>query len=362
MSRATLAAVAVAALALAALIVFSSGALAPQPAAVREAKPAAAEPTAPLAPGADALQQELPAATTTPAAPAAVDAALPAAPPAPTAAELEAAAAALRAALVNIICIAPSGGPLHSISASGVIISPSGYVLTSAHVAASFLFADQGVSCVLRAGDPATAAYTARLAYLPSAWVQSSASVLAETAPLGTGERDFALLAITGSATRAPLPPRYPFVALARAAPSVGASVVVGSYGAQSLSLAQIESALSPTIAASSVKQLLTFATSTPDVLALGGSAAAQEGSSGGGALGALDRTLLGSLTTSTVTGSIASRTLTAVSAAYIRREFQVEAGLSLDQLLATSPADAVAAFAPEAATLEAQILAALAH
>src|SRR3989344_2950501 len=114
--------------------------------------------------------------TTTPRAPVALPptlatvqaASLPAG---PTVAELEAAAATLRAALVNIICTAPQGSGIHSISASGIIVSPSGYVLTNAHVAEYFLLSGRGISCTLRTGDPARVAYKAELAYLPAKWM-----------------------------------------------------------------------------------------------------------------------------------------------------------------------------------------------
>src|SRR3989344_252919 len=45
----------------------------------------------------------------------------------------------VRAAVVNILCITGSGGPLNSISGSGVIIDPRGIILTNAHVAQYFL-------------------------------------------------------------------------------------------------------------------------------------------------------------------------------------------------------------------------------
>ncbi|MDE2058083.1 MAG: trypsin-like peptidase domain-containing protein, partial [Patescibacteria group bacterium] len=267
-----------------------------------------------------------PAATTTASAPAPA-APLPSAPtPLPASAPAAAgsavgqiaaraaASAALEGALVNILCIAPAGSAFHSISASGVVVTPSGYVLTSAHVAAYFLLADQGVSCVLRAGSPAKDAYTASLAYISPDWVARDSALLLEASPTDTGEYDFALLAITGGASKAPLPSPLPFVPLAAASPAAGDAVVVGSYGAQGLSAQAIETALSPTLVPGAVAELLTFDSTTPDVIAVAGSAAAEEGSSGGG-VATLDGALAGSITTSSNTGSIASRTLSALSA-----------------------------------------------
>src|SRR3989344_4711607 len=106
--------------------------------------------------------------------------------PAETIRRLQDTAAALRDALVNIICITPKGSPFHSISATGGFITDTGYILTSAHVAAYFLLADKGISCSIRTGTPATVAYRAKLAYISMAWVKQHSRLLLEVAPLGT--------------------------------------------------------------------------------------------------------------------------------------------------------------------------------
>lgn len=271
-----------------------------------------------------------------------------------------AASATLRGALVNILCIVPSDSPFRSITASGVIVTPSGYILTSAHVAAYFLLADRGVTCAIRTGSPATSAYTASVAYIPPEWIANDAQLLREEAPLETGEYDFALLAITGSASALGVPSVFPSIPLVRSEAPIGAPVVVGSYGAQGLSTSVIENALAPTVAPGSIAQLFTFATTTPDALTVGGSVAAEEGSSGGG-VATLDGALAGLITTSSNSGTIASRTLSALTASYLRREYAAETGSSLASLLATAPAAAVAAFAAEASALE-SILLATAH
>ena len=265
---------------------------------------------------------------------------------------LDAAASTLRAALVNIICYAPAGGTLHSISGSGVFISSKGVILTNAHVAQYFLLADRGVSCTIRAGSPAADDYNAALIYIPSLWINTNASVLTQTAPSGTGEHDFALLAVTKSATSAALPSAFPFIALAEAPPSAGTPVVIASYGAQFLETAQVQSSLFPTIVFGSVKDVFTFGTNTIDVLALGGSAAAQEGSSGGGVADASGK-LVGTITTSTVEGTTATRSLDAITASYIRSDYASDTGSALDLLLSKSTSSAIADFAPQMSGLE---------
>ena len=300
-----------------------------------------------------------------PSAPAlsAAPAAKPVAAPEPLASSgdigLDASAAALRAALVNIICYVPIGSGLHSISGSGVIIDPKGIILTNAHVAQYFLLTDRGVSCTVRSGSPAVDRYKAVLVFISPLWIHANAGVLTQAAPSGTGEYDFALLAVTGSATSAALPPVFPAIPLGTRPPTAGTPVVIASYGAQFLESNQVQSSLFPTIVFGSVKEVFTFGTNTVDVLALGGSAAAQEGSSGGGVADA-SGSLIGTITTSTVEGATAARSLDAITASYIRSDYASEMGSALDILLAKQPASAIADFASQAPALEATLVAQL--
>jgi hypothetical protein len=257
---------------------------------------------------------------------------------------------------VNIICYAPVGGRIRSISGSGVVITSKGSILTNAHIAQYFLLADKGVSCKIRTGSPAAPQYAAALTYLPAPWIRENAKLITDPSPTGTGEYDFALLAITGSLTAAALPSSFAMVPLSRVALVPNAPVVIGSYGAQFLEYSQIQSDLFPTLVFGSVKEVYTFVSNSIDILALGGSAAAQEGSSGGGVVNALGE-LAGTITTSTMEGTTASRQLNAITASYIRTEFEKETGGSLDTLLSTESATAVAAFAPQAASLEATLV-----
>jgi hypothetical protein len=273
--------------------------------------------------------------------------------------QLNASASLLRGALVNILCYAPPSSGLHSISGSGVIIDPKGIILTNAHIAQYFLLADKNVSCSIRTGSPATDSYSAALTYIPMVWLQANKNVLTQANPSGTGQFDFAILAITKSETAKPLPSSFPYIPLSITSPSANEPVVIASYGAQFLDTNQIESNLFPTIVFGSIKEVLTFAVRSVDVLALGGSAAAQEGSSGGGVSDASDE-LIGTITTSTVQGDTDTRSLNAISAAYVRAEYATETGQPIDQLLAEPTSSAVSNFAPKLASLEAVIAAQL--
>jgi hypothetical protein len=274
-------------------------------------------------------------------------------------AALDASASALRSALVNIICYVPAGSGMHSISGSGVIIDPKGTILTNAHVAQYFLLANRGVSCTIRAGSPAVDSYEAAFIFISPAWLRANASVLTQSNPSGTGEYDFALLAIVKSATTQSLPSSFPSTPLATIPPLSGTPIVIASYGAQFLETNQIQSFLFPTVVFGSVKDVLTFAVSTIDVLALGGSVAAQEGSSGGGVADASGK-LMGTITTSTTQGATDTRSLDAITTSYIRGDYASETGEALDLLLAEPTATAIADFAPQIPALEAILTAQL--
>lgn len=273
---------------------------------------------------------------------------------APSQDSFDSSAAALRSALVNILCYVPASSGLHSISGSGVFIDPKGIILTNAHIGQYFLLQDRGVSCSIRTGSPASDSYKAELMYVSSAWINANPTTLIEDSPSGTGEYDFALLAVTKSASQAPLPSLFPSVPLAVTPPKVFTPVVIASYGAQFLEASQIRSYLFPTIVFGSVKDIFTFGTNSVDVMSLGGSVAAQEGSSGGGVVSASEGVLVGTITTSTISGSTDTRTLSAITASYIRAQYERETASSLETLLTEPTSKAILDFSPEAKKLEA--------
>ena len=108
------------------------------------------------------------------------------------------------------------------------------------------------------------------------------------------------------------------------AAPGWHAPVVIASYGAQFLESNQIQSFLFPTIVFGFGKRRVYLrGDPTIDVLTLGGSALAQEGSfSGGGVARAATENSLVTITTSTTNGSTDTRKLDAITASYIRAEY----------------------------------------
>lgn len=297
-----------------------------------------------------------PAVTITPPAPTSTNPttspASPAPTPAPSAPSL---LSTLAPSVVNILCLS-SANPLHSISGSGIIIDSRGIILTDAHVAQEVLLQEYlghgKVMCVARVGNPARIAYTVRPIYISSAWIHANSTTLISSEPTGTGEHDFALLGITGSANGGAFPSAFPGVAITDETASAGDSVGVGSYGAQELSTTQVENDLVPTLAMSTVKDVYTFDTNTVDVLAIQGNIAAQEGSSGGAIVNSGGK-LIALITTSDVSGATSSREMRGITLSYIERALRDDTGTDISGYLGSkSVTDLVNAYAPTAQSL----------
>jgi S1-C subfamily serine protease len=254
-------------------------------------------------------------------------------PQAVAARELNSSGSKLLRSLVNIVCV--SNDPsIPSISGSGVLIDSRGIILTAAHVAQLFLLQDylgtSKVQCLVRAGSPARRAYLAEPIYVSPSWIIQNPATLSASSPEGTGENDFALLAITATATSTPLSNTFQAMALSSADPTPQETVTVGSYGAQYLSPSELNYSLYPLLVFGSIKTRFTYAKDTVDLVSIEGSAASQEGSSGGGIANG-NGELIGTITTSSIAGSIGTRSLNAITINHMRRSFNRDMGQNLD-------------------------------
>jgi len=187
----------------------------------------------------------------------------------------------------------------------------------------------------VRTGSPARRAYIAEPIYVSPSWIKNNPNTLKTTSPEGTGEDDFALLGITGTATSTPVPSSFPAISLAQDDPTPNEQVAIGSYGAEYLTSSELNYSLYPILVFGSIQNRYTFDTDTVDLISVQGSAASQEGSSGGGMIDAQGH-LIGTITTSSISGAIASRSLNAITIGHMRRSYTVDTGQDLDNVIAS--------------------------
>lgn len=279
-------------------------------------------------------------------------------PPAPVAPSIDTQLASetlLQNAIVNIICV--QGGGLKGSSGSGVVIDPRGIILTVAHVAQHFLLRDYPEpgtgSCYIRTGSPARNAYTAELVYISPSWIAENDSTFLSARPRGTGEDDFAFLALTGSLSGASTG-ALPHIPLAPPGTDVeiGDRVGTASYAAEFLTSSEVRSSLYPTIRFAPIDDVFTFARNTIDIFSVAAGSAAQEGSSGGVVMNE-DRQAIGVISTRTVKPDLSLRTLQALTPDHLRRSFRRDMGEDLDSYLRDSLPVLVGRFSPKAKELQ---------
>jgi len=260
---------------------------------------------------------------------------------------------------VNIICL--PGGGLRGSSGSGVVIDSRGIILTVAHVAQNFLLRDYPTkgagTCYIRTGSPATNAYAADLIFISSAWLGENKATFLQSKPVGTGENDFAFIAITRSITTKALPTRFTAIPLSPTGTDIEEDdeVGTGSYAAEFLTSSQIRSSLYPTIKFAKVEDVYTFGRNTTDIFSVAAGSAAQEGSSGGGVMNSEDR-LIGLISTRTSKPDLALRSLQAITMDHIRRSFRADMGSDLDSYLKGDISTLITNFKPTAAELLADL------
>lgn len=228
-----------------------------------------------------------------------------------------------RKALVNIICTSKSGGILNPSSGSGIIIDPRGIILTNAHIAQYYLIRNylikDFIKCSIRTGSPASPAYFAEPIYISEAWIEQNANNINESNPTGTGEHDYAFLAITESArVGVTLPEFFPFVPVTPGAElDIGDSVFIGGYPAGFLGGISVQKDLNITSTIGQIADIFTFEIGTLDLITVDGSILSQKGSSGGAVIDNKGN-MVGLVVTSTQAESTADRQLGAITTGHI--------------------------------------------
>jgi S1-C subfamily serine protease len=243
-------------------------------------------------------------------------------------------------AIVNIFCTFRTNEFVKTTTGTGFFIDADGVIMTNAHVAQFLLLAEADDSgdtqCIIRNGNPASPKYTASLLYIPPAWVQENASILNDDVPMGTGERDYALLYVNSSLDGATLPtsfPALPFNSELLSTRAKNADVVAAGYPAGALFQQGSDIDLIPQSASTSISELYTFGSNRADVFSIRGSIVGDEGASGGPVLNDGGE-VIGMISTRGDDRVDGAGSLRAITLSHVHRTILEETGFGLEESL----------------------------
>jgi hypothetical protein len=247
---------------------------------------------------------------------------------------------AVRGALVNIYCQYKTKQYIRTTTGSGFFINQKGVILTNAHIAQFLLLegmssTEHDVTCVIRTGDPATPKYKAELLYISPTWIFENADLISDETPRGTGERDYAMLYVSGSTNETPLPARFPAIPVDVALLSrsiSGSSVVTAGYPAGALMRNGANAKLLPVTAMTTVGTLYTFGSNYADIFSVSDSPVGEQGASGGPIVTTQSKNAIGLIVTKGDEAVEGAHSLRALSLSYIDRTIIEETGFSLLQ------------------------------
>jgi len=241
-----------------------------------------------------------------------------------------------RHAVVNIACTFTTATSIKNTTGTGFIVDGRGVILTNAHVAQYLLLAETDAlgeaECWVKTGEPGTPRYQAELLYLSPAWITANAALISEAVPMGTGERDYALLHITATVDQSPLPASFPSLTFDTSL------LPQGTQGAPVLAIGFPTSAETPfgtelavVAASSTISELYTFGSNFADVFSIRGSSVGAGGSSGGPVLN--DRgAVIGMIATRGDDSVDGAGSLRAITISHIHRTIEEETGFSLSR------------------------------
>lgn len=243
-------------------------------------------------------------------------------------------------AIVNIFCTFKTEDFIKTTTGTGFFIDADGVIMTNAHVAQFLLLAEADDSadtqCIVRNGNPASPKYTASLLYIPPAWVQENAGILNDAVPMGTGERDYALLYVNSNLDDTTLPtsfPALPFNSNLLSTNAKDSNVVAAGYPAGALFDEGSDVDLIPQSAETSISELYTFGSNRADVFSIRGSIVGAEGASGGPVLNEAGE-VIGMISTRGDDRVDGAGSLRAITLSHVHRTILEETGFGLEDSL----------------------------
>lgn len=242
----------------------------------------------------------------------------------------------IKDALVNIFCTMRSKNLVRATTGSGVMIHKNGVILTNAHVAQFLLLSEpqRGITttCTVRMGDPAVAKYYADLLYIPPTWVTENAKELHSETPSGTGERDYALLYVTGAIDGTLLPSEFPALNV-NVTPFTNDAknqvVRAAGFPAEMVRTEGSKAAISPVVATTTITELFTYTAKKVDLVGIAPSNAGEHGSSGGPIVD-LEDNVIGLISTKGDVKKDGEKSLRAITLPYIDRTIREETRVGL--------------------------------
>jgi S1-C subfamily serine protease len=243
-------------------------------------------------------------------------------------------------ALVNIYCTFKTDEYIRTTTGSGFFVDPDGVIMTNAHIA-QFLLLEKTdafgqAHCIVRTGSPAASRYTAELLYIPPTWVQENAELINDSAPTGTGERDYALLYVSGTITGEPLPAQFPALSVDSDLLPISiknSAVTAAGYPARDLLERGISTDLLAQKAETSISELYTFGSNYADVFSVRGSLVGAEGASGGPIINS-NGEVIGMIATRGDDEVDGAGSLRAITLSHINRTISEETGFTLAENL----------------------------
>lgn len=242
--------------------------------------------------------------------------------------------------IVNVFCTFTTKQSIRTTTGTGFFIDSDGIIMTNAHIG-QFLLLEKTDSfgdakCTVRIGSPAVARYEAELLYISPTWVQENAALIDDAAPMGTGERDYALLYISGDVAGWPLPaefPSLPFDSDLLPTSVREAKVVAAGYPAKDLLEQGSGASLNGKTAATTISELYTFGSNYADVFSVRGSDVGAQGSSGGPIVNE-DGEVIGMIATRGDDAVDGAGSLRAITMSHINRSMKEESGFTLEENL----------------------------